>query len=110
MCTYDECFNDGDCGEGLVCRCREGEWAPHICMRSGNCQVDSDCGDSGFCSPSFGNCGNYLGVIGWFCHTPQDQCLDDEQCGREGGGGFDAYCAYNPAAGRWMCADSHCAG
>ncbi len=108
-CTYDQCFEDDDCDAGRVCRCRGHESAPHVCMRSGNCQVNAECGEGGFCSPSMGDCGDYVGIIGWFCHTAEDDCVDDVDCGGDGGGRGDD-CAFNPAGGRWMCSDSHCDG
>ncbi|MEL6178905.1 MAG: hypothetical protein AAFS10_08120 [Myxococcota bacterium] len=103
FCTYDQCFTDAECGDS-VCRCGDDQgFGPNVCLNAGNCAVDSDCGVGGYCSPSFGDCGNYGGVIGFFCHTPEDACIDDVDC--EGG-----YCAYNPNTGRWMCSNSECAG
>jgi hypothetical protein len=104
-CSYDECFSDDECGD-FVCRCREHAASANICLRQGNCGVDADCGRGGFCSPSFGNCGNYNGVIGYFCHTPTDGCTDDSDCAGE----WEPYCMWNSVAGRWTCSDSHCLG
>ncbi len=104
-CTYDACFSDSDCNGG-VCGCNAG-WRSDAnkCMR-GNCQVNADCGPGGYCSPSFGTCGNYVGAEFYYCHTPQDECIDDEDCGQPG---FQ-YCAFDELAKRWQCKDSHCAG
>ena len=105
MCTYDQCFADADCGDS-VCRCGDDQgYGPNVCLNVGNCLVDSDCGDGGYCSPTFGECGDYSGVIGFYCHTAEDACIDDADCG-----GGSNYCAFNPSVGRWMCSDSHCAG
>lgn len=107
-CTYDECFNDSEC-PGSICGCDAGFRSDHnICFREGNCIIDADCGDSGYCSPSFGDCGNYSGVVGYFCHTSGDECLNDSDCGTDEPWG--AYCAYNKVAGKWVCSDAQCAG
>ena len=109
QCTYDACFDDSACG-GYACECEGGWGADHnICLRQGNCLVNADCGDGGYCSPSFGDCGSYSGTVGYFCHTPQDECIDDADCGGEPGG-FGNYCKFNPAVGHWTCDDAHCAG
>jgi hypothetical protein len=96
-CTYDQCFEDSDCASPA------GDNGP-----SPRCRVDSDCGD-GYCSPTFGGCGNYWGVVSYFCHTPEDECIDDGDCGK-GGLGYGPYCAYAPAVGHWKCSSSECVG
>jgi hypothetical protein len=106
-CTYDECFADADCGgPGGVCACdgSSSRADNNVCL-SGNCRTDADCGAAGFCSPTFGSCGNYSGVVSYYCHTPQDECVDDADCGGPAG-----YCAYVPAAGHWKCSNAHCVG
>jgi hypothetical protein len=107
-CESDACSTDGDCGKGGVCACglpaSTGRY-PNVCL-SGNCRVDSDCG-CGYCSPTYGtSCGAYGGVIGYYCHTPEDECTNDDQC-TEGGPG---YCGYQPTTKRWTCFYSFCAG
>jgi hypothetical protein len=92
-----------------VCECggsaAEGRYA-NVCL-AGNCTVDSDCGSGGYCSPSYGtSCGAYGGVAGYFCHTAEDQCTNDNQC-VEGGTG---YCGYQPTTNQWTCIYSFCAG
>jgi hypothetical protein len=104
-CSYDQCFDDGGCDDG-GCICGEGDFAANQCMR-GDCQVDSDCGDSGWCSPTLGDCGRYSGIIAYYCHTVEDECVNDSDCGESE---FDGYCAFNPAAGYWACSDSECVG
>ena len=107
-CSYDRCFADADC-DG-VCECGGGFRSDNNVCLGGDCQVDSDCGPNGFCSPSFGDCGAYTDVVAYYCHTPEDECVDDADCEGESQFGFAPYCAFNPGAGRWACSDSHCAG
>jgi hypothetical protein len=96
LCAYDVCFKDSDCGEG-VCECLGGYY-PNTC-RSGNCQVDADCGPDGYCSPSNVGCsGTY-----YYCHTPEDECVDDTECSETGGA-----CYYNQDVGKWICGDGTC--
>ncbi|MCA9550305.1 MAG: hypothetical protein KC933_09735 [Myxococcales bacterium] len=103
-CTYDACLQDSDCEH--VCECEGGFGSDHnICLQTGNCNVDADCGAGGFCSPSYGDCGDYSGTVAYYCHTAQDECVDDADCG-----GYPWYCGYDPVGGRWRCSDSHCAG
>lgn len=113
-CTYDECFTDADCANRVatntdqrsgsaVCSCGMG-YGNNTCLEPGNCLTDADCG-GGYCSPSFGTCGNYLGVTTYYCHTSRDRCVDDADCGSMG-----AYCAYSPMEGLWSCSTSECAG
>lgn len=105
-CSYDRCFADADC-DG-VCECG-GDWGSdgNAC-KAGNCATDGDCGPEGFCSPSWGDCGDYGGVVGYYCHTCDDECIDDTDCG-DGTWG-SGYCAYSPLMDRWVCQDSWCAG
>lgn len=104
-CSYDECFEDSGC-DG-VCECGgESVASVNHCV-IGNCAVDADC-ENGYCSPSFGSCGDYFGVVAYYCHTAKDECLDDAECtGTEFG---DGYCAFDPSVGKWACSYSHCAG
>jgi hypothetical protein len=101
-CTYDECFDDGDCMDG-PCVCATDSGGNNRCF-GGNCATDADCGAKGYCSPSFGPCGNYAGVVAYYCHTCQDACTDDSDCPNGG------YCAYEPAAGHWLCSTAQCVG
>ncbi len=108
-CTYDQCFDDSGCGGGSVCECEGGFRSDHNVCLPGNCVTDADCGETGFCSPSFGECGNYSGVVGYFCHTCEDECVNDSDCGGSVDG-WGAYCMYDRGVGHWRCSDSHCAG
>jgi len=116
QCSYDTCATDADCAQmGGPCECRssaQGIVAPptttsmNVC-KAGNCRVDHDCGAGGYCSPSLGSCGNYAGVVGYYCHTAKDTCVDDADCQVRGGVGD---CRYDPASNAWACATSQCAG
>jgi hypothetical protein len=65
---------------------------------SGNCQIDSDCGAGGFCSPSVAPT-SCFGLAGYYCHTRADQCTDDSDCNPTGG----SQCMYDVSAQRWQC-------
>jgi hypothetical protein len=88
-----------------VCACEGGARADNNACLSGNCRTDADCGNAGYCSPTLGPCGNYAGVTSYYCHTPQDECLDDGDCG-----GALGYCAYSDAAGHFKCSNAQCVG
>ena len=108
-CSYDECFENSECTSGGPCACggRYGSDGPNLCM-PGNCQTDGDCGNGGYCSPTQGDCGNYSGIIAFYCHTPDDACVNDSECVHpEQGGG---YCMYRPELGRWACGYGQCVG
>ena len=107
-CTYDACSEDSGCGTGKVCLCSGGWRSDHNVCVSGNCQTDADCGDTGYCSPTQGDCGEYGGTVGFYCHTCEDECVDDTDCGD--GDPWGSTCRYNPSAGKWTCSDSQCAG
>jgi hypothetical protein len=74
----------------------------------GNCQIDADCGGGGFCSPSLGECGNYSGVVAYWCRTPEDTCVEDSDCVDPERG--DGYCAHYPQVGHWACQYGQCVG
>jgi hypothetical protein len=105
-CTYDRCYDDKDC-DNKVCLCDEEGTRGYYC-KAGDCAVDSDCGDNGYCSPSYGmSCGAFTGVIGYYCHTEKDECTNDDECvkGKEQG-----YCAYDSKLKHWRCGYGHCVG
>ncbi len=111
-CSYDACFADADCpAMSGPCECRvssdvmAGSSTANVC-KLGNCRVDPDCGAGGFCSPSLGSCGNYSGVVGYYCHSSKDKCTDDADCAAQGTGD----CRYEPTVGAWTCQNSQCAG
>jgi hypothetical protein len=109
-CRYDACVVAADCGPGKSCSCRTrvlDARGTNLCI-DGNCDVDADCDPSGYCSPTFDTtCGRLDGVIGWYCHTPKDTCIDDADCNA---GGKIGYCAYVKAKAHWECAYAVCTG
>jgi hypothetical protein len=104
-CTYDQCYEDKDCGK-TVCQCTTDNINGYYC-HGGNCAVDADCGEQGYCSPTFGiECGAFTGVVGFYCHTAKDECTDDSDCkGKEQG-----FCAFDPDKKLWRCGFGHCVG
>src|SRR5690606_25374237 len=103
FCSYDECTTDSECEGTTVCDCGlAGSELTNSCV-AGNCRVDDDCGEGGYCSPSQGSCGSYSGVVAYWCHTPEDECLDDSDCDV-------GYCALFPEIGIWACQTSQCVG
>ncbi len=112
-CNYDLCNNDGQCSAGGPCECRlasRGASGANVCM-AGNCQVDANCGAEGYCSPSLGSCGDFGGTVGYYCHTPADECIDDADClGDAGFLGQRPYCMFAREVGRWVCSNQGCAG
>ncbi len=96
-------MRDTDCPTGETCACHGSPYTfgeGNTCLAS-NCRVDSDCGSGGYCSPAYntGSCGS---LLGYFCHTPKDQCVDDSDCGIDGGGGLQV-CTYASSVGIWQC-------
>jgi hypothetical protein len=125
LCSYDDCVDDSGCGPSTPCECRDSATSgvANQCQTGSNCRVDADCGAGGFCSPSVVNafcdcpdpmlcdssthcyadsvevpcaCGDACGH-GFFCHTPQDACLDDADCGS------DETCNFDRLTRRWTC-------
>jgi hypothetical protein len=103
-CTYDLCSGDSDCPSNQTCACHDSPyWNAGSQCFPGNCRVDSDCGPGGECSPSYD-----LTLVGFYCHTPQDDCVNDADCpaqidcssGPMAGG---PKCVYFDSAGRWQC-------
>ncbi len=105
-CTYDECFADDAC-RGGVCLCRvPGSVAANRCV-GGNCRIDSDCPGQ-YCSPSYLlGCGGMV-WISYYCHTPEDECIDDSDCAEDGSSRGQPYCEYNPAVAHWVCSWGSC--
>ncbi len=99
LCTYDQCSSDTDCPTGQTCACRGSPYmsgSGNSCV-AGNCRIDSDCGVRGFCSPSGGS------TVGYFCHTPQDTCVNAGECPACQGAPGDPRCVYSRSAGHWQC-------
>jgi len=72
----------------------------HVCP-GGGCRTDADCAGS-FCSPSLDDCGWDYMPKQWFCHTPGDECTNDEDCGS------GAWCGYEEKSKSWKCRDQRC--
>jgi hypothetical protein len=119
VCAFDACLADSDCAAGSACVCADVTPAsdgPNYCVVA-HCEVDSDCGPSGYCSPSLGGCS---GVGGFYCHTNADTCVDpsmDCNClsstpGVTFSGGIDPFpqCVYAPTIGRFVCNGTACSG
>jgi hypothetical protein len=100
MCTYDTCQHDTDCPSSETCACHGSTYSGggNACV-TGNCRVDSNCGVGGYCSPSYATmgCG---GLAGYYCHTPNDLCVNDSDCGTSNG---LQVCVYTTATSRWEC-------
>lgn len=103
-CSYDSCAGDSDCPRGQTCACHGSPYmfgSGNGCV-PGNCQVDADCGTGGYCSPTPAlpsNMSVYFQGVGYYCHTPKDECVDDSDCQ---GVGFPG-CLYDQSAGFWKC-------
>jgi hypothetical protein len=108
FCTYDSCYSDSTCNDGGPCACEGESGSPGNACLPGNCQTDANCGSKGYCSPTFGGCGRYSGVIAYYCHTAADTCLDDADCIDPTVGG--GYCMYAPEVGHWACGYGQCVG
>jgi Cys-rich repeat protein len=75
-CSYDACFADADCADvnHAICWCGRTSGAVvgegHSCS-AGECTTDADCGEGRYCR---------RGGSGRFCHSPADECLEDQPC------------------------------
>jgi hypothetical protein len=105
FCNLDKCTSDSQCGGLDVCACRGDqrgggvERGFRVCLPS-NCRVDADCGPAGYCSPSLSSCGSSYGLSGYFCHTHDDECTNDNQCVKDS---VEGYCAYDRTLSHWAC-------
>jgi hypothetical protein len=108
-CIYDECATDNDCSSGQACDCgplypgSTAQFWRYICTTA-NCHIDSDCGDGGYCSPSLTAPCGYVGPFA--CHTADDECVNDTDCGPLGEG---IGCIYSPSLAHWACGTVQCA-
>jgi hypothetical protein len=122
QCVYDACYSDAECSAadggaagagggggagGGACACNGGNGGNNVCL-SGGCRVDGDCGAGGFCSPTLGSCGHYNTPEAYYCHTADDECVDDQDCATDGSP--RGYCAYETTVGHWKCSTSECTG
>ena len=105
-CSYDTCDIDDVCGDNAVCLCRTTDTpsSANHCLTAGNCRVDSECGAGGYCSPSLlvGDTCNQDNIA-YFCHSAQDQCVQDSQCVAAIGQPAQG-CLFSPhGEGYWAC-------
>lgn len=102
-CTYDACAQDSDCKQGTTCHC---DPSGNRCIES-SCTTDAQCKGRG-CSPTFeSSCGVFDGVRGYYCHTPNDTCINDSDCKDS----TTRNCAFDLNVGHWACASSSpCSG
>lgn len=105
LCTYDECFTDSDCGPDEACRCEGGVYSDNNrCVSAGGedglCRTNSDCGDSGVCSPSAArHCNPDIPEL-FACRTCDDECATNDDCVSLLG--EPAFCRFDGE--RWSCA------
>jgi hypothetical protein len=101
FCTSDACADDSACPKDQTCACHGSAYTVgegNHCV-PGNCRVDADCGAGGWCSPSYST--NGCGEIGgYYCHTPQDQCVNDSDCPTSNG---PMNCSYDSGLRYWRC-------
>jgi hypothetical protein len=99
-CSYDTCADDAACSPNETCACHGTTYndGGNTCV-TGNCRVDSDCGVGGYCSPSASTTGCGGGIAGYYCHTVEDQCINDSDCT----GGAGEVCAYSAVDLAWTC-------
>jgi hypothetical protein len=102
FCSYDQCLVDSDCGPRVPCDCRVPNifGSPNVCLSASNCAVDSDCAPPSFCSPSLVVA--QTPDIGYFCHTPNDTCIDDSDCPVPGGP-LRETCRFDATSAIWHC-------
>jgi hypothetical protein len=109
-CSTSACTMDDDCGDGGVCSCQGSTFGyahtsfGNVCV-PGNCRSDADCGPGSYCSPTLSG-GPFYGIQGYYCHSCNDECTNDSDCG-DGG---CSYCAYDRTVGHWACSHSCAAG
>lgn len=95
---YAPCATDADCGADEVCFCASRPPSSHSIMYINTC-LPSECDGPDDCGGE--RCGVALdvcrGAASQRCHTPDDTCGDDGDCG----GGEQ--CTYDEAEARWTC-------
>ncbi len=112
-CSYDQCTTDTKCGAG-VCLCRDPSSAgANVCV-NGNCRLDAQCAPFA-CSPSGVNIdvgcrsGISSGQMGYFCHAPGDECVDNADC-KASPNAPEQSCIFSVSKLHWVCVPTPCAG
>jgi hypothetical protein len=55
-----------------------------------------------------GGCAPIIGIIGYYCHTPSDECMTDADCDHAVA---SLHCIYDAAkSNRWVCGPIDCTG
>jgi hypothetical protein len=126
-CLSDACHADSECPSGQMCACiatgnaciaiAQGSCLTDSdCGACGFCSLNLvECGMSHKFCGDVGSCEGYAGIAdgwvstgcnsfcsgrctqGYFCHTPQDNCTDDSDCG------VASHCAFASVFQSWMC-------
>ena len=97
------CATDSDCADDQACICSSGfyngadflDFALDTRCYPAGCRSDADCGEY-TCAPDI-PCGT---VSELRCHTPNDECTRNVDCGNMPGG---TACGWNSAESRWTC-------
>ncbi len=105
-CAYDTCTTDTDCPAASACLCGAGGMSTNQCSPIGTCRVDADCA-TGLCSPAKDPCTHAL--TGFFCHSKQDECANDDDCA-DVTGVAKPICVVDAGAKAWTCARNQCGG
>jgi hypothetical protein len=111
VCSYDECYASNDCASGSTCACGDlATISANVCVPS-NCRFDTDCA-SGYCSPTLSDsCSPTVSYSGAYCHTPNDDCSNDSDCGERQRGMFvgeGPACIFSMSAKKWVCTNIAC--
>jgi hypothetical protein len=110
-----ECQHDADCAESAPCGCAIGHEEQNLCLSQSNCKVNSDCSSGETCNlstpfiyantdgekPGEIRSGDEMGGfykserVGYFCTTPEDECVPGEPTNAVGD------CVFT-AQGKWQ--------
>ena len=103
MCTFDQCSSHDQCALGQACHCDGNARSDASACLPANCRTDADCA-SGYCSPSRSLCPEF-GVVGYYCRTCEDECVEDSDCVRDGRRGV---CNVHDSSNRFRCNFNEC--
>lgn len=106
QCSYDACVQDSDCPSDGVCLCQtsavgnSSTYHPvHNACVTGNCRTDADCPNTG-CSPSDYGPAPEGTVVGYYCHTAHDECVNDNDCRPS------HVCVFSSSVSHWACSST----